>query len=162
MAKKLPQAEEILKFANEIEAMQLPRILTFADMIIRNTDKALRNNSSRLNVHALAFLITTEKGRERGLNHSELANLLIRSNHGVTRIVDALEKDGYVERRRDPNDRRTVYVKITSAGIEFMKNYIAEVAALEKGILSCLNANEIKTLRGLIRKIRHKFQELRS
>jgi len=162
MAKKLPQLKEIKTFADEIEAMQLPRILTFADMIIRNTDKVLRSNSSRLNVHVLAFLITTEKGRERGLNHSELANLLIRSNHGVTRIVDVLEKDGYVKRCRDPNDRRTVYVKITSAGIEFMKNYIAEVATLERGILSCLSANETRSLRRLIRKIRQNLQELRT
>lgn len=160
MNKKLARPRQIEKLADEIEAMQLPRILTFADMIIRNTDRVLMRKTSRLNVHILAFLITTEEGREKGLSHSELAKMLIRTNHGMTRVIDVLENDGYVERCRDPNDRRTVYIRITLAGLAMMKMYIGEIGELERGVVSCLDENEIKVLRELIRKIRHEFQEI--
>ena len=44
--------------------------------------------------------------RREGINQKELAELLEIENITLTRHLDRLESKGWVERRRDPNDRR--------------------------------------------------------
>ncbi|KAF2955763.1 MarR family transcriptional regulator [Marinitoga sp. 38H-ov] len=44
---------------------------------------------------------------------SELSNYIGLSNSTVSGIVDRLEKQGYIKRIRDDNDRRKVFVEIT-------------------------------------------------
>ena len=87
------------------------------------------------------------------MTHSELARVLLRANHSMTRLVDVLERDGLVRRHRDKKDRRTVYVKVTPAGLDFMKEYIDQIDLIEKEVMSCFDENERKTLRHLIRKL---------
>ncbi|MGO9499991.1 MAG: MarR family winged helix-turn-helix transcriptional regulator [Streptosporangiaceae bacterium] len=55
--------------------------------------------------------------RHRGpVRQSVLAADLGVAAHSVTDIVDALERDGLVERRSDPTDRRAKLVALTGAG----------------------------------------------
>lgn len=44
--------------------------------------------------------------RREGMNQKELADFLEIENITLTRHIDRLEAKGWVERRRDPNDRR--------------------------------------------------------
>src|SRR5271170_4469462 len=73
------------------------------------------------------------------------------SNTGVL-ILNDLEDLEYVERRRDPADRRRHLVDITDAGLEALQE--AEVAqeSIEDEILSGLNESERAELRGLLAK----------
>ena len=50
------------------------------------------------------------------LRMSEIAQRLILSRGGTTKVVDRLEEMGLVERRADPDDRRATIVSITDAG----------------------------------------------
>ena len=47
---------------------------------------------------------------------SELANAVSLTTGGVTRLADRLERDGLVERRSCPTDRRVVHLSLTAAG----------------------------------------------
>ena len=47
---------------------------------------------------------------------SELASQTVYSSGGTTRIVDRIERDGYVERFACPSDRRSVHVRLTESG----------------------------------------------
>ncbi|MEN0064217.1 MAG: MarR family winged helix-turn-helix transcriptional regulator [Myxococcota bacterium] len=49
---------------------------------------------------------------------SSLADTLSVTPGAVTRLVDGLVDRGYVERRRDPDDRRRVAVALTASGAE--------------------------------------------
>ncbi len=53
-----------------------------------------------------------------GAKASELANLLDIRPSSMTEKLSALEKDGYIERRRDPKDQRILRVYITPDGLE--------------------------------------------
>lgn len=57
---------------------------------------------------------------------SEISKILHVTPPTVTQIINILEKDGLVERAMDPDDRRAVKIKLTSAGIE-------KTAASKKG-----------------------------
>lgn len=49
----------------------------------------------------------------------DIARYLLKTGGNVTVVVDNLEKQGFVARIRDTEDRRLVYVKLTPAGEEF-------------------------------------------
>jgi len=48
-----------------------------------------------------------------GITAGELAHAVGLSPGAVTTVLDRLERRGFVERRRDPNDRRRVVVELT-------------------------------------------------
>ena len=64
----------------------------------------------------------------------------------MTRLVDAMERDGYVERVPDPRDRRAVIVRPTNEGTRALKQGRAQrVAALAAG-LRALSPDQLSTL----------------
>ena len=71
------------------------------------------------------------------------------SNTGVL-ILNDLEDLEYVERRRDPADRRRHLVDITDAGLEALEEAELAQGSIEDEILSGLNESERAELRGLL------------
>jgi DNA-binding MarR family transcriptional regulator len=84
-------------------------------------------------------------------------DLSMDSNTGVL-VLNDLEDLEYVERRRDPADRRRHIVEITSAGLEALER--AEVAqeSIEDEILGGLNTADRATLRRLLVKALEEHQ----
>jgi DNA-binding MarR family transcriptional regulator len=80
---------------------------------------------------ALLRLARAEDGRMRRV---DLADDLMLTASGVTRLLDGLEAAGYVERASCSTDRRVVYAVITDAGRnkleEASESHLAEVQAL--------------------------------
>jgi DNA-binding MarR family transcriptional regulator len=60
--------------------------------------------------------ILLEIGQSRGLRTGRLAEKIGVTGRTITAMVDALEEDGLVSRRRDPADRRAVCLELTQAG----------------------------------------------
>ncbi len=51
-----------------------------------------------------------------GLPMSEIADRVLHSKSGLTRVIDNMEKAGYVRRERPAHDRRVALVFVTPAG----------------------------------------------
>lgn len=51
----------------------------------------------------------------------EVADALMTSNAAVTKLLDRLEKKGYINREFNPNDRRQVSLSLTAAGQEIIQ-----------------------------------------
>ena len=115
----------------------------------------LRGKVNWLRATALTYLIT----RGDSLTASQLARLMLRSNYSMTRLIDDLEKDGLVIRERAGKDRRTIDVRITSDGLAFMMQTLSDNDLVEEELMSCLDENEILTLRNLIRVLRFTLVE---
>jgi DNA-binding MarR family transcriptional regulator len=77
---------------------------------------------------ALLHLARAEEGRMRRV---DLAERLILTASGVTRLLDGLEAGGLVERAACASDRRVTYAVLTEAGrtrlSEASKSHIADV-----------------------------------
>jgi len=56
-----------------------------------------------------------------GLRMNELADHILFSKSGFTRVVDRMEAAGLVERVRPDNDRRSIFVVLTDKGRETME-----------------------------------------
>ena len=68
--------------------------------------------------------------RERGLRQAELAERLEVATVTTSKLIDRLEARGYVERRADPDDRRSNRVYTTPQGeaiVTFMNSTIRQV-----------------------------------
>jgi DNA-binding MarR family transcriptional regulator len=80
---------------------------------------------------ALLRLARAEDGRMRRV---DLAEQLLLTASGVTRLLDGLEAAGYVERASCATDRRVVYAVLTDVGRDKLetasKSHLAEVRAL--------------------------------
>jgi len=70
-----------------------------------------------------------------------------------------LEKDGLVKRYHATEDRRTVYVEVTSEGLSFIKARFRVLKSLEEEIKFCLDDGELETLVDLTRKLRLRLIE---
>ncbi|MGH1426089.1 MAG: MarR family winged helix-turn-helix transcriptional regulator [Pseudooceanicola sp.] len=76
--------------------------------------------------------------REDGLSQSELAHRMDIATVTTSKLIDRLEARGYVERRADPQDRRSNRIYATKAGkavVRIMTQTVQEVEAVSnKGI----------------------------
>jgi DNA-binding MarR family transcriptional regulator len=57
----------------------------------------------------------------QGIPMNELAERILYSKSGFTRVVDRMEEAGLVRRARPDNDRRTILIVLTDKGTETMK-----------------------------------------
>lgn len=74
---------------------------------------------------------------------------------GITRLVDRLVEAGYAERSSCPTDRRSVYVRLTPAGVRTVDEATAaHRSALEAHLLGPLSLAERRALESALRALR--------
>ncbi len=84
-----------------------------------------------------------------GTQH-EIARLMNKAPGVIVAAVDQLESKGFVERQRDPADRRRSRVTPTAAGRKVLARADKVGDQLVADILSHLNAGELIQVRGLL------------
>lgn len=87
------------------------------------------------------------------LTPSALATTLMLSRAGMTNRLDRLETAGLVERRLDPDDRRSFLAVLTVRGRQVADAAVDDHVANETRLLSGLSDREKTTLDHLLRKI---------
>ena len=80
----------------------------------------------------------------------EIARRLIRSAPNVTTLIDRLEADGFVKRKRDGTDRRVVYAAITERGWKALARGAPAVFEVERRLVRRMSATDRKTLTRLL------------
>jgi DNA-binding MarR family transcriptional regulator len=97
-----------------------PRLAWHA--LIRVSSRVLRELDRRLelehgiSVNEFDVLINLDNIAEAGLRMTDLANAVMLSSGGLTRLVGRLEQRGLVRRDPDPDDGRGFVVSLTRAG----------------------------------------------
>lgn len=94
----------------------------------------------------LLYLSNSDAGR---LRMSDLADRVLLSRSGLTRLVDRLEKRGYVKREDCPDDARGFFAVITDAGKEaFGAARRTHLAGVRRLFLEPLSAAQRQQLAG--------------
>ena len=83
-----------------------------------------------------------------------LAAKLVSRAPDITRLLDKLHDRGLVQRERPADNRRTVQVGITEAGVALLDGLAAEVKACHDRQLGHMSSDEMKQLVDLLRKAR--------
>jgi DNA-binding MarR family transcriptional regulator len=98
-----------------------PAIEAFVRLVRANA-AVTRQLSSQLSAdHGLSLsayeaLLRLARAPDSRLRRVDLANSLLLSAGGVTRLLDGLERDGFVGREECASDRRVSYAVLTEAG----------------------------------------------
>jgi len=61
------------------------------------------------------------------LSQQQIADIIIKDKNSVTKLIDALEKKGLVQRRTDEQDRRLNKIHLTEEALN-IKDVITEIA----------------------------------
>ena len=80
----------------------------------------------------------------------DVANRLRIEGPTVTRMIDVLSRDGLVERRPSPSDRRTKHLVLTSAGYTVLEEIFGIVDGLRAQLLAELDEADIAQLRATL------------
>ena len=83
-----------------------------------------------------------------------LTKRLISRAPDITRMLDRLEQNEWIERERSAEDRRTVLVGITTEGLRILKELQRPLAQCHQKQVGHLSAKELKTLCELLSRAR--------
>ncbi|MCW2600500.1 MAG: transcriptional regulator, MarR family [Frankiales bacterium] len=90
----------------------------------------------------------------RRLRMTELADRVLLSRSGLTRLVDRLEREGLVTRAACPNDARGTHAVLTDAGLDRLRSAApTHLRGVAEHVTGRLTAGEIDQLRGLMQKL---------
>lgn len=84
----------------------------------------------------------------------DIAQKILKSAGNITMVIDNLEKRGLVVRERSVQDRRYYTVSLTEKGSELIAEIFPDHAERIRERMSPLSAEELKTLSGLLRKLK--------
>ena len=105
----------------------------------------------------LAFydvLAQLEKAPEGRLRMQELAERLLLSRSGFTRLCDRMEGAGLLERLRCPEDRRGVYASLTSAGREALESAApVHMRGVEEHFVRHLGERDLEALTQMLERV---------
>jgi DNA-binding MarR family transcriptional regulator len=87
-----------------------------------------------------------------GIGQQALGELLHVDANNLVLLLNELEANGHVERRRDPRDRRRHIVGLTRAGSRALERAERGMESVEDEVLAALDANERARLLRLLRR----------
>ncbi len=94
------------------------------------------------------------RGNKDGLPSLEIASQMISCVPDITRVLDRLEKPGYVARQRSTEDRRVVIVKITANGKKLLTSLDGPIRTAEKASFGHMSKKELAELSRILSRAR--------
>jgi DNA-binding MarR family transcriptional regulator len=111
-----------------------------------------RANEDVIGMRLKQFVALDYLRGQGGSSQQRLGETLHLDANSCVILLNDLEKDGYVERRRDPADRRRHLVAMTPAGRRALEHAEAKLETLEEEVIGNLSAKERATLHELLSK----------
>lgn len=152
--------QEELKKRDPFDSIQQEAILN----LLRTSDQ-LHNRLGRLfrqfeltpsQYNVLRIL----RGEGKPIASLEIASRLIQVVPAITGLIDRLELQHLVKRKRCDEDRRVVYVEITRRGIELVGKIDKPLEALQEDLMRVHSKAEMTELIRLLEQTREGFSQL--
>ena len=120
----------------------------------------------------MAEALVASVARRHGLSHAALNALAIIEGHGsamptgtvgaqmhittgtMTSVLDTLERNGYIERLTDPDDRRRVLVDVTPTAQTLLNGLLPEVVQTTTAALAGFSAKELEDFLDILGRVR--------
>lgn len=108
-----------------------------------------------LNKHTLSFglshvkfttLLLLFRTKDQRLTMTEISQQKHVTRTNITNLVDALEKEEYVERHKDPSDRRSAIIHLTKKGIAVINSQLQEYWDRQRWMFDGLSPQEQEDL----------------
>lgn len=90
---------------------------------------------------------------QEGTSQAQLGEKMLKDRHNITRILNLLEKRGYVKRKADEADKRVYRVFLTAAGRATQKELAPIVLNHRKSTFKGLGTKDRQAMRSLLERI---------
>ena len=104
-----------------------------------------------------ALWVLAEPGAPR--TAGDLGTRLYLSSGAATRTVDRLERLGYVDRVRDPEDRRRVGLYLTRDAEEVTREFFGRVATMVEGVIEAYAETELAVVAHFLAQVNEAVRE---
>ena len=94
------------------------------------------------------------RGVGRPMPSLEIASQMIQVVPAITGLIDRLEKQGLVSRRRCKDDRRVVYIEATKKALDILSKMDEPFAELHSRLVGHMSKSELRELSRLLEKAR--------
>ena len=85
----------------------------------------------------------------------EIGDRMITHDPDITRLLDRMEKQGWIERARDTKDRRVVLTRITKRGLELLKQIDKPLEEFTQSISEHIPEKHLRELTELLNELRN-------
>ncbi len=99
-------------------------------------------------------------GDEEGLSQSKLGEKAFKDRHTINRIINILEKNGYIERRPDEYDKRAYKLFLTASGMKTLKKSTPVVLQHLKKRFKGITAEDLAALNRILKHIVTNIEEI--
>ncbi len=99
-------------------------------------------------------VMTTLWSTGEPLNQSEIVRLILKDKPTISRMIQRLQRNGWIEKTTSPDDGRVTLIQPTSKGWAIEKEVTEKLDRHFKNILKNLGRQESEELRGKLRNVR--------
>jgi len=178
LLKDLPRYECLLEAAKEFPdldpsaAEAFMHLLRTGDDVFALTERNLTDHNishGRFGVLMLLWRSSSPRGAKLGelaagecgpRTPAELAEAAGVTRATMTGLIDTLERDGFVKREPDPDDRRMMSVRLTAKGDRFLNEFLPGHFKVIAEVMAPLSENERRTFVRLLGKIQQQSATL--
>lgn len=90
-------------------------------------------------------------GKYENISQTELANLMNLSTSTVARLLDRIEKEGYLTRHRSLEDKRVINLKITNKGKKLWEEMIPEAEKFSELVRKGISDEHIDVFKNVLK-----------
>lgn len=138
------------------EAMkeQIDRILEAIIYLYTESRRLTKEQAARVGLTGPQLSVTKMLEELGDLSLSELSERIRAQNSTVTGIVDRMEREGLVDRKRSAEDRRVVHIRLTDKGLKLARSMSFEPFKIFRSSFeNALTPQELQTLLQLLDKL---------
>jgi DNA-binding MarR family transcriptional regulator len=147
------------KMTSQVLREQSVSVESFVSLLRAYTHATRELNAQLTTDHGLTIsdyevLLRLSRAPDRRMRRVDLAEQVLLTASGITRLLDGLEGHGYVARGSCDSDRRVVYAVLTNEGLEKLRQASdTHVAQIEEYFTARYDASELGELNALLARI---------
>jgi DNA-binding MarR family transcriptional regulator len=136
-----------------------PELTAWAGLLRAHAAATRRFNAELVAAHALTLndyevLLHLARADGRRLRRVDLAERVLLTPSGITRLLEGLERCGYVERASCESDARVTYAQLTEAGAGKLREAAdTHVVGIRKYFRERFSKEELAALGGLLERL---------
>ena len=136
-----------------------PEIKAWVGLLRAHASAIRRFNSELLAAHGLTLndyevLLHLSRAPERKLRRVDLAERVLLTPSGITRLLEGLERCGFVERSTCASDARVTYAQLTESGDEKLREAAStHLLDIREFFAERFSRDELKALAGLLERL---------
>jgi DNA-binding MarR family transcriptional regulator len=124
---------------------------------------AIKRLNSRLSSDRITFSqwsILRALGKYGSMPMTRLSEYMLVAPANITGLVDRLERKGYVERRKNSQDRRLIIIELTRKGEETQGAIAQQFQTYVRHVFRSLSDNDRAVLLRLLRQLRSRIERI--